>query len=399
MAKHDNKPKAKQKKIYFREHLQIIFAVTLIAVMGVASITPAFPKIKEALGINNQQIGYLITVFTLPGIFLNPVLGILADRFGRKTILVPSLFLFAMAGVACGFTRNFELLLIFRFFQGAGAASLGSINVTLIGDFFEGRERAEAMGTNASVLSIGTASYPAVGGALAMLGWYYPFFFPILAIPVAIWVMVSLKNPEASSGQSLAKYLKGVGKYLANRNVITLFLISIFTFIILYGSYLTYLPLLLNDKLGADAWEIGLILSMGSVATAFTSPQLGKLSRRFNFKMLLIFANLIYILSMIIIPFIGMKWLMLLATITFGVAMGINIPGIQTLLAGSVPMQYRAAFMSVNGSVLRLGQTLGPVLTGLAFTFGGMQAAFFAGAASAIIVILLLIFLAGEMSG
>jgi len=399
VAKNEAGQTGQKKKIYFREHLQIIFAVTLIAVMGVASVTPAFPKIKEALGINNQQIGYLITVFTLPGIFLNPVLGVMADRFGRKTILVPSLFLFAIAGVACGFTRDFELLLVFRFFQGAGAASLGSVNVTLIGDFFEGRERAEAMGTNASVLSIGTASYPAIGGALAMLGWYYPFFFPVLAIPVAIWVMVSLNNPEASSGQSLMKYLKGVGKYLADRNVISLFLISIFTFIILYGSYLTYLPLLLSDKLGAEAWEIGLILSVGSVATAFTSPQLGKLSNRFNFKAILIFANGLYILSMIMIPFIGIKWLMLSATITFGVAMGINIPGIQTLLAGSVPMQYRAAFMSVNGSVLRLGQTLGPVLTGLAYAFGGMQAAFFAGAASAIIVILLLIFLAGRLKG
>lgn len=399
VAKNEDRQPGQQKKIYFREHLQIIFAVTLIAVMGVASVTPAFPKIKEALGINNQQIGYLITVFTLPGIFLNPVLGVLADRFGRKTILVPSLFMFALAGAACGFTRDFELLLVLRFFQGAGAASLGSVNVTLIGDFFEGRERAEAMGTNASVLSIGTAAYPAVGGALAMLGWHYPFFFPVVAIPVAIWVLVSLNPPKASSGLSLIKYLKGVGKYLANRNVISLFLISIFTFIILYGSYLTYLPLILSDKLGAEAWEIGLIISMGSVATAFTSPQLGKLSSRFNFKLLLVFANGLYILSMVMIPFIGAKWLMIMATVTFGVAMGINIPGIQTLLAGSVPMQYRAAFMSVNGSVLRLGQTLGPVLTGLAYAFAGMQAAFFAGAVSAIIVILLLIFLAGSLKG
>ncbi len=386
------------KKVFQDTHLRIIFSITLIAVMGVASLTPAFPKIKEALGISNQQIGYLITVFTLPGILLNPVLGILADRFGRKPILVPSLFLFAFAGVACGLTKNFELLLTFRFFQGVGAASLGSLNVTLIGDFYQGRARAEAMGTNASVLSVGTALYPAIGGGMAMLGWHYPFFFPVLAIPVAIWVMVSLDPPKASSGQSLLKYLKGVSQYLADRNVITLFLISVFTFIILYGSYLTYLPLILNDKFSAQSWEIGVIISIGSLATALTSPQLGKLSARFSYKSLLIFANGMYILSMLMIPFIGSKWLMVLVTIIFGIAMGINIPGIQTLLTGSVPIQYRAAFMSVNGSVLRLGQTLGPVLTGMAYTFAGMGAAFYSGAISAGIIILLLIFLAGKFS-
>lgn len=387
-----------QKKLYYQEHLQIIFAVTLIAVMGVASITPAFPRIKEALNLNNHQVGYLITVFTLPGIVLNPVLGILADRFGRKTILVPSLFLFAAGGVACGLTSNFTLLLIFRFFQGAGAASLGSINVTLIGDFYEGQQRARAMGANASVLSIGTASYPAVGGALAMLGWHYPFFFPVLAVPVGIWVLVSLKNPKAKSGETLFKYLRGVLRYLADRTVIALFLISIFTFIILYGSYLTYLPLILNDKFGAQSWEIGLIISLGSVSTAITSPQLGRLADRFHYKPLLIFANILYIVSMIVIPFIGIKWLMVLPTITFGIAQGINIPGIQTLLAGSVPIHYRAAFMSVNGSVLRLGQTLGPVLAGVAYTISGMSAAFFTGAVSAIVAILLLVFLAGTFS-
>nr|NQU90947.1 MFS transporter [Bacteroidota bacterium] len=367
-----------------------------MAVMGVASITPAFPKIKEALGIDNQQIGLLITIFTLPGIFLNPVLGVLADRFGRKTILIPSLFLFALAGVACGFTRDFDLLLVFRFFQGIGAASLGAINVTLIGDFYQGRQRAAAMGANASVLSIGTAAYPAVGGAVAMFGWYYPFFFPVLAIPVGLWVIFSLKNPILPVGQPFFKYLKGVSQYLVNRNVIALFLISIFTFIILYGSYLTYLPLLLNDKFGAEPYQIGIILSFGSIATAVTSPYLGRLSARFNFKVLLIFANALYFLSMIIIPVIGLKWLMLIPAAIFGMAMGINIPGVHTLLAGSAPMQYRAAFMSVNGMVLRIGQTLGPVLAGMAYVVAGMTGAFYTGAAAAVVMVFLILFLAKE---
>lgn len=196
--------------------------------------------------------------------------------------------------------------------------------------------------------------------------------------------------------QPFKTYLRGVAGYLKHRSVIALFLVSIFTFIILYGSYLTYLPLLLDGRFGAQAWEIGLILSIGSVTTAAVSPNLGRLAARFHYKPLLIAANTLYVVSMLLIPTIQSQWLMLIPAAIFGTAMGINIPGIQTLLAGSVPTQYRAAFMSVNGMVLRLGQTLGPVITGLVYATAGMAAAFYTGAVSAIIILLLLIVVAGK---
>src|SRR3712207_7363843 len=72
---------------------------------------------------------------------MTPLLGVLSDRYGRKKILVPALILFGLAGGACAFARSFELLLALRFFQGMGAAALGTLNVTVIGDIYEGRER------------------------------------------------------------------------------------------------------------------------------------------------------------------------------------------------------------------------------------------------------------------
>jgi MFS family permease len=105
-----------RKAIYWDTNLQIIFSVTLMAVLWVSSITPAFPKIAQALSISPRSIEWLIMVFTFPGIFLAPILGVLADRLGRKKTLVPALMLFGIAGGACAFTRDFDLLLILRFF-------------------------------------------------------------------------------------------------------------------------------------------------------------------------------------------------------------------------------------------------------------------------------------------
>ncbi|MCF8233985.1 MAG: MFS transporter [Bacteroidales bacterium] len=383
--------KKEGKALYLNRNLQVIFAITLVAVMGVASVTPAFPKIKEYFQLNAQQVGYLIMYFTIPGIFLAPFLGMFADRFGRKTIIVPSLFLFALAGFACGLSRNFDLLILFRFLQGTGAAALGSLNLTLIGDLYEGRQRSTAMGYNASVLSIGTASYPAIGGGLAMLGWYYPFFLPLLALPVGFFVLFYLKNPEPRNKQNFREYLKKTYTYLQQRRVLGLMLLNILTFIILYGSFLTYVPLALADKVNAEAWQIGIVLSFASIATAVTSSQLGRLSSTHGDKSMLISAYVLYIITLIIIPLLDHIWLFLIPSAIYGIGQGLNFPTIQSMLAGSAPIEVRAAFLSVNGMVLRGGQTLGPWLIGLVYVAFGMSWAFFAGAIFAVLMILVVL--------
>ena len=86
------------KKLVKDRRLYVMFSVTLIGVMGVATLTPALPKIAQALDLSKSEIALLISAFTFPGIFLTPVGGVLADRLGRKTVLVPSLFIFGLAG-------------------------------------------------------------------------------------------------------------------------------------------------------------------------------------------------------------------------------------------------------------------------------------------------------------
>jgi len=91
-------PNIKNTNLLQNRNLYLIFIITLFAVMGVASITPAFPSIIKYFNISARKVGLLITVFTLPSLLLTPVMGILADRIGRKIILIPSLFIFGIAG-------------------------------------------------------------------------------------------------------------------------------------------------------------------------------------------------------------------------------------------------------------------------------------------------------------
>ena len=352
--------------------------------MGVASIAPALPKMANVLDVSNERIGLLITAFTVPGMFLTPFLGVIADRIGRKAILVPSLFIFGIAGTACAFAADFTWLLIVRFIQGIGGASLGALNVTLIGDLYEANRRATAMGYNGSVLSVGTASYPAIGGGLALLGWFYPFFLSLLAIPVGIFVVISLDNPEPDNQKNLKSYFGDVVNSLKSKKVLGLFAANFLTFIMLYGGYLTFFPILLDEQFGKSSFIIGIMLSGSSLITAIASSQLGNLTEQFKESSLILTAAFLYLGVFISLPFINNIWLFALPIIVFGFAQGINIPSILNLLTHQAPKEYRAAFLSVNWTVLRSGQALGPFLLGLVYGIAGLSGTFWTSALAAI---------------
>ncbi|MCK4967204.1 MFS transporter, partial [bacterium] len=322
-----------QRNLLSDRNLRLMLAVTLMSVMGVASISPAFPEIMRALNISGREVGLLITFFTFPGMVLTPVLGILADTYGRKKILVPSLLLFGAAGGMCGFARDFELLLILRFIQGIGMASLGVLNITILSDLYSGAERSRAIGYNGAAVSIGIAVYPVIGGVIAAAGWYYPFFLSFLGIPAGLLILFYLDNPEPGNNKNIKEYLRSAFKTVLNKKVIIIFINSFITFFVLFGTVVIYFPLFLEERFSSSTLEIGLIMSALSLATAAASSQLGKLTSIFSNKSLLYIAFSLYAVSLFIIPFVENIRLLFIPLILYGIGNGINIPNYVAMLA------------------------------------------------------------------
>ena len=83
-----------------------------------------------------------------------------------------------------------------RFFQGIGATALVTLAVTLIGDFYQGGQRDGVIGVNASMLSVGAALYPLIGGILGSIRWNLPFLFFEISIVVGLVAVFTLDEPE-----------------------------------------------------------------------------------------------------------------------------------------------------------------------------------------------------------
>ena len=191
---------------FARNHpLNSIFLTTLAGLLAFPIVSPALPAMRAALNIPTESIGLVMTAYSLPAFLFVPLTGLLADRFGKKIVLVPSLFLFAAAGGAIMFAPDQNWVFALRFLQGIGGSPLVSLNFALAGDLFQGRDRVRATGYIAALQNVGAGLLPILGGALASVAWFWPFATPLIGIPVAIYIIYFL---EPSETRTLMVYLK-----------------------------------------------------------------------------------------------------------------------------------------------------------------------------------------------
>jgi MFS family permease len=363
-----------------------------MAVLGVASLSPAFPVIGPNLGLNYpySELGLLITVFTLPAIFFSPVFGVASDKYGRKRILTPALLLFSAAGSACAFTPVYTIILVLRFFQGVGAAALGVLNVTIIGDLYTGKTRTTALGYNSSVLSFGTGSWPLIGGVLGTLAWFAPFLLPLTALPVALLVLFKLQTVEPNLKQSGREYFKETWRIIKKPKILVLFTAGVINFFIIYGVWITFMPVLLNTRFTLIPLYIGLVQSSASFIGAAVSTQVGRLAKKHSEWSILISTYILYAVAVFTIPFIQVVWLLTVPVILIGFALGLNGPLIQALVAEETTINQRGVVLSSLGMMLRIGQTAGPAVMIFISSLFGFNSVFSAGALFALAMLTLL---------
>ena len=339
-----------------------------MAVLGIASVSPALPDIASEFDVADKDYGLIIAVFAIPGILLTPVFGFLSDKFGRKVVVVPALLLFGIAGFLCSIADTFSLLLSFRFLQGVGAASLGALNVALIGDIFPPESRPKIMGFNHSILSLGTGAFPIIGGLLSDISYRYVFYMPLAAIPIAIYIAFFLDVNIKTTRSQFGLYFKSFTSVLKDKNLVVLLLVSVSLFIILMGPFLTYVPFVAKERFALEPSSIGIVLASMSLSTSITAYFLGKILKKFKHKLLLQLGLLGYGLALGLIPFYSDWYMLFVSTAIFGVAHSFVLPNSQSMIIKFSTEDNRALLMSFNRMISQVGQALGPVLAGTIIT-------------------------------
>jgi EmrB/QacA subfamily drug resistance transporter len=165
-------------------------------------VSVSLPVIARSLSASFAGIEWVITAYMLSFASLLLPAGALADRFGRKRLLILGLLVFTFASFLCGSAPTLGVLIAARVLQGSGAALQLSSSLATLSHSFQGHARARAFSFWGSVYGIGMASGPVVGGLITQtFGWQWAFYVnPLIGIGLIgliALVIDSSKDPDA----------------------------------------------------------------------------------------------------------------------------------------------------------------------------------------------------------
>jgi MFS family permease len=363
-----------------RRLLPLIFAVTLTSIMGNSLLSPAIPNILETFDQPQSSAGLLVAATALPGIVVAPIVGLLADRLGRRNVLVPCLAIFGVAGLLVAVAPTFNLMLLARFAMGFGAAGLVNLAIVLIGDTFPIERQAHWIGKNSGVLTAALATFPIVSGLVTeAVGWRWalaPCGLGVVTAGVA-WMMLEPGRPE--SVLTVRAQLGGIGEALRNRAILGTLVGGGLAFAVIFGIFLAVLPNHLEAAFGLSAGWRGLVIGLPAITSSLTAFNLDSIRRRLPIGPMLIVSAALWAVAFALIGLTSALAVLIVGILIYGLAEGTMIPALQTTALSHAPGPHRAAVMATWTGFARLGQTTGPLVAGAILTAGGTSWALVSG--------------------
>jgi len=347
--------------------LLLIFSITVTGILNNTLLGPAIPDILATFDQPASRAGLLVASGALPGIVVAPLIGVLADRFGRRKVLTPCLVVFGIGGGMAALAPSFALLLTFRLVQGVGGAGLINLAVVIIGDFWTGNERARLVGRNAATLTISLAIFPALGGLLTEIGGWRLSFAPYpLALVTALLVWRLLPEIDLHPQPHVTAQLREAAKVL-RRPLLALATVAAFgVFFLIFGLYLTVLPVLLEDRFGLSAGARGLIISAPALSSTVAALTVGRLRATYGGRRLVLVGSVCFTIAFVTIGVAPSLLVLLLGGLFYGLGEGLSIPTYQDFVAGAAPPASRGAVVAVWVGAARAGQVAGPLAAGAA---------------------------------
>lgn len=363
-------------KASMRIPFALLCGVPFVMVLSNSLLIPVLPLMQAQMQLTPFQVGLIITAFSVPAGLTIPIAGYLSDRFGRKIVIVPALFVFGLGGLLAGLaalftSRPFALILGARVLQGLGGGGTYQMAMALTGDIFQSSERAKALGLLESANGLGKVISPIIGSLAGLIIWFAPFFlYPLLAVPIAVGVWVKVKEPEIQREPENAKtYFSQIGQIL-KRDALSLtaaFLTGLLVLFMLFG-LLSYLSDVLEDSYGIKGLRKGFVIAipvLGMAATSYLSgawlqKQAGK-----TCKWVSVLGMGLIAVALLFPAFTTNLYLLLAAATLQGIGTGGTLPAINLLITGAAAQRERGMITAFYGTARFFGAAFGPPIFGL----------------------------------
>lgn len=362
-----------------------VVLLSVVATFGNNVAAPALPAMGAALGVSDARLGLVITTYTLGAMVAVPVTGVLADMFGRRTVVIPSIAGFGLFGAGVAAVGSFEAVLLLRGLQGVAVAGVMPLTVTMLGDLYDGERGTAAQGLRVSLNGTSSIVLPVAAGAVSALAWNYPFLLYGLALPAAAVAYrylpetADVVDAELRLVTQLRTYVGTIRGELGRSRTATLLAGAGVRDFVRYA-VITFVPLLAVRTLGASYATAGALLSLRGVAFILLSPLAGRIVGAVSHRWALVGSLVLAAVSMALLPFAPSVLAVAVVLFGYSAADAVFSPVIKDAVTDASSTSSRAGVVGSMNVLKFAGQAASPVAFGLVLAASGFEPLFLLGA-------------------
>jgi len=355
--------------------LMILAFIMLINAMSSGIIIPLLYPYSSKFGINPLGLGLLFASYAFFQFLSTPIIGRLADRFGRKPLLLMSIFGSFLSLALFASAQTAFVLFLARSLDGITGGNI-SVAQAMIADTTEGKDRVKGFGILGAMSGLGFLIGPALGGFMSNISLTAPFWFAsFLAFLATILGAIILKETLADKTVSKQKSeplfnFKAIALALLSPtigSVLLLTFISYFAHHAVMIAFQTYTV----DELKLNSQTIGIIFTFIGLVVVFVRS-IGLqfvIDRVKSNRKIIKFSLLVSSISMLLIPLFPSLKVFIILIFIYVAMYSLIHPVLTSLISKSVNEEDQGVALGINQSYASLGQVLGPVSAGFISQF------------------------------
>ncbi|MDY7093988.1 MAG: MFS transporter [Acidobacteriota bacterium] len=399
-----SEPSAGQRR---RGPLSIIFFTILLDLLGFGMILPLLPFYALTYGASALEIGLLSSVYSLGQFLFAPFWGQLSDRWGRRRVLLVTIFATSIAHLLLALAPSLWMLFLARAAAGIFAANYSTAQA-YVADVTTGKDRAKGMGLVGAAFGLGFVLGPAMGAILAEVGGHVAVPLAAAALSLLNFVLAVVRLPESlppearhtgeerfrlrwfdfrglEEGSEAADGGGGEGR---KRSLIWL-LALVFLVVFAFSAMESMLALFCEERFGFGVKETGLLLVfIGVLMVIIQGGLIGRLTHRFGERALILTGIVVMMAGLALLPLAFNLGLLLLFSALLAIGSGLYTPSIPALISRLTSAGRQGATLGLTRSPSSLARAVGPFWGGWMFEHLGPEWPFWG---SSVVMVLALV--------
>ncbi len=358
--------------------LAALLMAMFISLLGLGIIVPLLPIYAEDLGASGIAIGLMIAGFSISRGILQPFMGGLSDRHGRKRFMLVGLFLYALVGLAFPLANSVEHRVIIRIVHGVGSAMIAPIAMSYVGDLAPPEEEGRYMGMFNIALFSGIGFGPIIGGVFNdSLGFNSAFYAmtALSAVSLALLLIAIPSDSESATRRDTPPIFTTMRRMSRNVRVMGVLLARMSTMVIVVPTF-AFLPILMTRFMDSSSTEIGIVIASRTLTNAALQVPAGRIVDSMNKVNVLVVGSLVVVASTFAIPFADTFFQLILIFVVMGAGEAFVVPTLGAFAVIEGRTYGQGAMMGVFNMSMSGGILVGSLGAGVLVDSYGVEYAF-----------------------